>query len=98
MANQAAVCRWCEPANFVDNSKWKEQTAELECVHGDSISYPTAQVTLKINSWTKEISAAVVPKLPVDFLVSGKDYTSSADSRRNIGRHKVSKTKTDGTV
>ena len=52
-------------------------TAELECVHGDSISYPTARVVLEINGWSKELSAAVVPKLPVDVLISWTDYIMS---------------------
>ena len=51
-------------------------TAELECVHGDFISYPTARVVLEINGWSKELSAAVVPKFPVDVLISWTDYVS----------------------
>ena len=34
-------------------------------VHGDSICYPTAQIALNIGGWSKELSVAVVPKLPV---------------------------------
>ena len=36
-------------ADLVDKSKLEEGTAELECVHGDLISYPTAQITMKID-------------------------------------------------
>lgn len=67
-------------ANLVDKSRLKETTAELECAHGDSISYPTAQVTLKIDGWSKELSVAVVPKLPVDVLISWRDYTSADET------------------
>jgi hypothetical protein len=60
----------------VDESKCTEGTAQLVCVHGDSISYPTARVTLEIDGWSKELSAAVVLKLPVDVLISWTDYVS----------------------
>ena len=63
-------------ADLVEESKCTEGTAALECVHGDSISYPTARVALDINGWSKELSAAVVPKLPVDVLISWADYMS----------------------
>ena len=38
-------------ADLVDENKYMKGTAELECVHGDSISYPTAHahVALEIN-------------------------------------------------
>ena len=35
-------------AGLVDKSKLEEGTVELECVHGDLVSYLTAQITLKI--------------------------------------------------
>ena len=40
------------------------------------IFYPTASVALEIDGWSKELSAAVVPKLPVDVLISWTDYMS----------------------
>jgi hypothetical protein len=40
-------------ADLVDESKRTEGTAQLECVHGDSISYPTARVALEIDGWSK---------------------------------------------
>ena len=70
-------CMSVVQADLVDKSKLKEGTAELKCVHGDSISYPTAQITLEIDGWSKEPSVAVVPKLPVDVLISWKDYPST---------------------
>ena len=49
-------------------------------MHGDSVPYPTAQITLKVDSWTKNLLAAVVPKLPVDVMISWMDYTSDETS------------------
>ena len=31
-------------AVLVDQSKWKEKEVELQCVHGDTASYPVADV------------------------------------------------------
>ena len=67
-------------ADLVDKTQLKEEIAKLECVHGDSISYPTAQIALNICGWSKELSVAVVPKLPVDVLISWKDYTAATKS------------------
>ena len=47
-------------ANLVDKRKLEEGTAEFECVHGDLISYPTAQFTLKIDGLSKEPRVAMV--------------------------------------
>ena len=66
--------------DLVDKTKLKEETAKLECVHGDSVSYSVAQISVSIDGWTKELSVAVVPKLPVDLLISWKDYTAAANS------------------
>ena len=67
-------------ADLVDTNKLSERTAKLECVHGDAMSYRTAQVTLEIGGWLKELSVAVVPKLPVDVLISWDDYISVSET------------------
>ena len=45
-------------------------------MHGDVISYPSALVDLKIESWHKEPTVALVPDVPVDVLL---DYSSMAE-------------------
>ena len=64
-------------ADLVDQSKWKKEV-ELQCVHGDIVSYPVADVTceLHLDGWKKEVSVAVVPGLPVDFLIGCSDHLS----------------------
>ena len=61
-------------AVLVDQSKWKEEEAELQCVHGDTASYPVADVTCKLDGWKKEVAVAVVPGLPVDLLIDCDDH------------------------
>lgn len=51
---------------------------ELQCVHGDIVSYPVTDVTCKLDGWKKELSVAVVPGLPVDFLIGCNDHLSFA--------------------
>ena len=55
-------------ADLVDQGKWKEREVELRCVHGDVSSYPVADVMCEQGGWRKEVTVAVVPGLPVDFL------------------------------
>ena len=42
------------------------------CVHGDTVSYPTAVVHLQIGSWQREARVVVAPELPVPVLL-GRD-------------------------
>ena len=70
-------------ADLEDKSKLEAGTAELECVHSDLASYQTAQITLKFDGWSKELTVAVVPRLPVNVLISWKVY-ASADEMSGI--------------
>ena len=45
-------------ADLVDQSKWKEEEVKLQCVHGDVVSYPVADVTYELDGWKKEVSVA----------------------------------------
>jgi hypothetical protein len=65
-------------ADLVDRSKWKEKEVELQCVHGDTASYPVADVICELDGWKKEVSVAVVPGLPIDFLIGCDDHLSFA--------------------
>ena len=65
-------------ADLVDQSKWKKKEVELQCVHGDTASYPVADVMCELDGWMKEVTVAVVPGLPVDFLVGCDDHLSFA--------------------
>ena len=56
----------------------------------DTVAYPTVQVTLNIDGWAKELSAAVVPKLPVDFLIVWKDYTSDISGVASLAMMTIS--------
>ena len=47
-------------------------------MHGDVSSYPVADVMCKLGGWRKEITVAVVPALPVDFLIGCTDHLSLA--------------------
>ena len=40
-------------ADLVDQSKWKEKEVELQCVHGDIVSYPVADITCEMDGWKK---------------------------------------------
>ena len=65
-------------ADLIDQSKLKETEVELQCVHGDIVSYPVADVICELDGWKKDISVAVVPGLPIDFLIGCDDHASSA--------------------
>ena len=65
-------------AVLVDQSKWKEKEVELQCVHGDTASYPLADVMCELDGWKKEVTVAVVPGLPIDFLIGCDDHLSFA--------------------
>ena len=64
-------------ADLVDQSKWKKEV-ELQCVHGNIVSYPVADVTCELDGWKKEVSVALVLGLPVDFLIGCDDHLSFA--------------------
>ena len=65
-------------ADLVDQSKWKEKEVELQFVHGDTVSYPVADVMCELDGWRKEVSVAVVPRLPIDFLIDCDEHFSVA--------------------
>ena len=71
-------------ADLVDQSKWKEEEVKLQCVHGDIVSYPVAEVTYELEGWKKEISVAVVPGLPVDTLIGKDDHLSFIGVMTNL--------------
>ena len=61
-------------ADLVDQGKWKEREVVLQCVHGVVSSYPVADVMCELGEWRKEVAVAVVPGIPVDFLIGCKDH------------------------
>ena len=52
-------------------------------MHGDTASYPVADVTCELDGWKKEVAVAVVPGLPVDFLIGCDDHLSFAGVMSN---------------
>ena len=65
-------------ADLVDQNKLKEKEVELQCLHGDIVSYPVADVRCGLDGWEKDISVVVVPGLPIDFLIGCDDQASFA--------------------
>ena len=54
------------------------------CVHGDTVFYPTAVVSLQIGSWQRKTRVVVAPQLPVAVLL-GQDI---GEPRQNKGTQK----------
>lgn len=53
------------PENAIDYMK----TTSVQCVHGDKVKYPTAEVTLNINDQMYLLCFGVVDKLPADMVL-----------------------------
>ena len=83
-------------ADLVDQSKWKEKEVELQCVHGDIVSYPVADVTCELDGWKKFLLG---PGLPIDFLICCDDHLSFAGViPSNTSDDKISKVLTDESL
>ena len=61
--------RWIPPSRV----EWAH-TALVQCVHGDSLEYPTARVKLRVGGVDKLVRVVVAPKLPIPVLL-GRDVT-----------------------
>ena len=62
-------------ADLVNQSRWNtEDRVPIQCVHGDQLTYPTADVLLEIDGWSRILKVALVPQMPVDMIVGAGDY------------------------
>ena len=50
-------------------------TMPIQFVHGDQLAYPTADVLLGVDGWSRALKVAVVPQMPVDMTVGTDDCT-----------------------
>ena len=66
-------------ADFIESSKVNGSYRVLVvCVHGDTVSYPTAVVQLQVGTWQQQARVVVVPELPVAVLL-GRDLYDPVD-------------------
>ena len=72
--------------NCIDN----DNQEKILCVHGDMVSYPTAEVNLKLGQWSQVAKVVVAPGIPVPVLLGTDIYelkpvmvTTRAQARRN---------------
>ena len=61
-------------ADLVSQARWKmDDRMPIQCVHGDQLAYPTADVLLEVDGWSRVLKVAVVPQMPVDMIVGADD-------------------------
>ena len=48
----------------------------VQCVHGNEILYPSAQVRLETDGWGRTMKVALIPEVPVDVLLGVRDSIS----------------------
>ena len=56
--------------DYLDHAKSEKNL----CVHGDKVSYPTAEVELKLGQWSKVARVVVAPGIPVPVLLGTDIY------------------------
>jgi len=57
-------------ASLVDPNRWnREELVRVQCVHGNEILYPSAQVRLETDGWGRTMKVALIPEVPVDVLL-----------------------------
>ena len=62
-------------ADLVNQTRWNVKDGmPIQCVHGDQLIYPTAEVLLEVDGWSKSLRVALVPQVPVDMIVGTSDY------------------------
>ncbi len=61
-------------ASLVDPNKWSQESMEVCCVHGDKVNYPSAEVDLEIDGWTRTPKVALIPNVPVEVVLGLADH------------------------
>ena len=68
-------------ANCVEPSKVEgTERVPVVCVHGDTVSYPTAVVRLQIGTWQQQAKVVVASELPVAMLL-GRDLYNPVEEK-----------------
>ena len=49
-----------------------QEMVDIRCAHGDVVSYPLAEVSMRVGDYTFSVQAAVLDRLPVPVLL-GRD-------------------------
>ena len=63
-------------SNILDHVK----TEEILCVHGDKVSYPTAEVNLRLGQWSQTAKVVAAPDIPVPVLLGTDIYALASDN------------------
>ena len=58
--------------DLVPVEKITQETVDIRCAHGDVVSYPLAEVSMRVGDYTFSVQAAVSDRLPVPVLL-GRD-------------------------
>lgn len=64
-SSMSLIKRGCVPENVINYVK----TISVQCVHGDKVKYPTAEVTLNVNEKIYFVCVKVVDRLPADMVL-----------------------------
>ena len=54
--------------DLVPVEKITQETVDIWCAHGDVVSYPIAEVSMRVGNYTFSVQAAVSDRLPVPVL------------------------------
>ena len=66
-------------ASLIDPKRWNwEELVRVQCVHGNEILYPSAQVRLETDGGGRTMKVALIPEVPVDILLGVRDSISPA--------------------
>ena len=57
------------------------------CVHGDTVSYPTAGVHVQMGTWQQQARVVVAPALPVAMLLV-RDLYDQVEEKSPISQEK----------
>ena len=55
--------------DLVPVEKVSRETVDIQCAHGDTVSYPVAEVSMRVGDHPVTVQAAVSDRLPVPVLV-----------------------------